>query len=131
MEAEYVAGASAAQEAVWLKNFINELNLPGYKVTSVPLYIDNEAALRLTRNPEDYGRAKHIELKYHFIRHAVSEGHINTLRVDSKDNTADIFTKPLPREDFSRHVRGLGMTLADCTSTTNQSNHDTRQQWES
>lgn len=112
--AEYVAGASAAREAIWLRNFINELQLLDYHVDSVPIFIDNNAALRLTHNPEGHGRAKHIDIKYHFIREAVSNGTITTHRVDSKDSTADISTKPLPRDDFTRHVAGLGMSNSDC-----------------
>ncbi|SMR63766.1 unnamed protein product [Zymoseptoria tritici ST99CH_3D1] len=67
MEAEYIAASEAAKEAVWLRNFINELNLPD-KIVSVPLYIDNDAALRLSRNPEDHKRAKHIDLRHNYVR---------------------------------------------------------------
>ncbi|SMY29126.1 unnamed protein product [Zymoseptoria tritici ST99CH_1A5] len=114
MEAEYIAASEAAKEAVWLRNFINELNLPD-KIVSVPLYIDNDAALRLSRNPEDHKRAKHIDLRHNYVRWVVTEGIVDTIRVDSKNNTADVLTKPLPEADFLRHVQGLGMTGSDCS----------------
>jgi hypothetical protein len=95
-EAEYVAAAEAAKEAVWLKGFINDLNVP-YAVTKVPLLIDNNSALKLSRNPEFHGRTKHIALKHHFLREKVEEGEIETARIGTKDNLSDILTKGLPK----------------------------------
>lgn len=97
MDAEYIAGAEAAKEAVWIRSFINDLRIPGVHVDAVPLYIDNNSALKLTRNPEFHSRSKHIDVKHHFIREKVEEGVINSRRIDTKDNLADIFTKALSR----------------------------------
>ena len=118
MEAEYIAASAAAQEAIWLRNFILELNLPAPVMTDskVPILIDNDAALRLTRNPENHGRAKHIEIRHHFIRQTVAEGKVHTVRVASEDNTADILTKPLARDVFEKHVHALGMVTVACES---------------
>jgi hypothetical protein len=108
-EAEYIAGYEAAQDLVWYKNFINELSIPGLHIKCPSLFIDNNAALKLTRNPEFHDRTKHIELKFHYIRRMVLEGEIDTKRVDSKNNLADIFTKALGREDFERLREMLGL----------------------
>lgn len=97
MDAEYIAGAEAAKEAVWIRGFINDLRIPGVYIDTVPLYIDNNSALKLTRNPEFHSRSKHIDVKHHFVREKVDEGVINTQRVDTKDNLADVFTKTLAR----------------------------------
>ncbi|OQD79066.1 hypothetical protein PENANT_c064G07894 [Penicillium antarcticum] len=97
MDAEYIACAEAAKEAMWIRNFINDLRIPGVHIDTVPLYIDNNAALKLTRNPEFHSRAKHIDVKHNFIREKVEEGLIDTQRVNTKDNLADVFTKALPR----------------------------------
>jgi hypothetical protein len=55
MDAEYTASAEATKEAVWIRNFINDLRIPGVHIDSVPLYINN-SALKLTRNPEFHSR---------------------------------------------------------------------------
>lgn len=89
MDAEYIAGAEAAKEAVWIRNFINDLCIPGVHIDTVPLNIHNNSALKLTRNPEFHSRSKHIDVKHHFIREKV-EGVINTQRVDTTDNLADV-----------------------------------------
>jgi hypothetical protein len=66
-------------------------------IDAVLLYIDSNSALKLTRNPEFHSKSKYIDVKHHFIREKVEEDVINTQRVDTKDNLADVFTKALPR----------------------------------
>jgi hypothetical protein len=44
MDAEYIACAEAAKEAMWIRNFINDLRIPGIYIETVPLYIDNNSA---------------------------------------------------------------------------------------
>ena len=114
-EAEYVAGYKASQEIIWIQNMINDLRIKTLEATSTPLLIDNNAALRLTRNPELHDRTKHIELKYHFLREMTLSGRINTQRVSTKDNLADLLTKPLPRDTHEKLVNGLGMDKSSCT----------------
>ena len=109
-EAEYMAATEAAKEAVWLKGFIQELNLSGFKPDAIQLFIDNNSAMKLMKNPEFHGRTKHIAMRHHFIREKVLGGDIAPARVDSRDNLADLFTKSLPRAAFERLVENLGMT---------------------
>ena len=113
-EAEYVAGYKATQEIIWIQNMINDLRIKALEATSTPLLIDNNAALKLTRNPELHDRTKHIELKYHFLREMTLSGRINTQRVGTKDNLADLLTKPLPRDAHENLVNGLGMDKSSC-----------------
>lgn len=117
LEAEYVAASEAAREAVWIRNFINDLRIsdisigpiPIYKVDKVPLSIDNNGALRLTRNPEMHSRSKHIDIKYHYVREQVENGIIDTRRVDTKDNLADMLTKPLNAQALKQIVGKAGL----------------------
>lgn len=113
-EAEYVAGYKATQEIIWIQNMINDLRIEALEATSTPLLIDNNAALKLTRNPELHDRTKHIELKYHFLREMTLSGRIDTQRVATKDNLADLLTKPLPRDAHENLVNGLGMDKSSC-----------------
>ncbi|KGQ02249.1 Retrovirus-related Pol polyprotein from transposon TNT 1-94 [Beauveria bassiana D1-5] len=110
MDAEYNAAAEAAKEAVWIRNFINDLRIPGVHIDTVPLYIDNNSALKLTRNPEFHNRSKHIDVKHHFVREKVEEGVINTQRVNTRDNLADIFTKSLPKPTHEDVMERLNLS---------------------
>jgi hypothetical protein len=97
-EAEYIAGSIAAQEAIWFKNMINDLEIPGIHVDSVPFYVDNESAIAVSKNPEHHNRMKHIENRMHFLRDYVQKGNIDIRWVPSKENLADFLTKPLAKD---------------------------------
>lgn len=108
--AEYVAVAEAAKEGVWIRNFINDLNIEKCKYEKVTIYMDNDSARKLTRNPEFHDRTKYVDTRYHFVRERVMEvGDIETERVGTKDNLADVLTKPLPRQAFEEAIRRMGM----------------------
>lgn len=117
-EAEYVAGYKAVQEVIWIQNMINDLSIKDLEISPTPLLIDNNAALKLTRNPELHDRTKHIDIKYHFLREMTLSGRINTQRINSMDNLADALTKPLPRDTFETLIEGLGMDKGSCTDLT-------------
>lgn len=64
-EAEYVALSSAAQEAVWLRRLSTELGSPPKSPTVI--FEDNQSAIAMARNPQFHGRAKHIDIRHHFV----------------------------------------------------------------
>ena len=61
-EAEYIAANTAGREIAWMRNLLSEF---GYDLSSVPskLYMDNNSALAVAKNPEHFGRLKHIQLR--------------------------------------------------------------------
>ena len=61
----------------------------------------------MAENPQLHGRAKHIDIKYHFIREQVNSGTIELKYCQSEKMIADILTKGLPREQFAK-LRQLG-----------------------
>lgn len=97
-EAEYVAGAEASKELIWLKRLLNEL-MPG-KFDNATLFIDNQSAIRLVKNPEYHRRTKHIDVDYHYIREKFSEGRFKLEYIPSQQQLADGLTKPLPKDTF-------------------------------
>ena len=105
-EAEYVAMASAAQESVWLRQLIAELTNSSTTEAPTLLYEDNQSAIAMTKNPQYHGRAKHIDIRHHFIRQQVAQGIEYCPTVEM---TADILTKGLSQERFCilRHKAGV------------------------
>ncbi|KAE8975640.1 hypothetical protein PR003_g26892 [Phytophthora rubi] len=63
---------------------------------------DNQAALYRAEKPGKHSNTKHINNKYHLVRHLVEDGKLRTLHVPTNDNTADIMTKPLATANFGR-----------------------------
>ncbi|KIW90700.1 uncharacterized protein Z519_08483 [Cladophialophora bantiana CBS 173.52] len=95
-EAEYVALDNAAKEAIYLKNFINDLKVEGLSVfEKVRIHIDNDSANAVANNPGNSNRLKHLEVSYHFVREKIQQGEIELVRVPSSENIADMLTKPL------------------------------------
>jgi len=110
MEAEYVAASIASREAIWIRNFVNDLQIDKLHFPHIKVGIDNMAAEGLTRNPILHDRAKHIDIHYHFVRERVIQHKdIVTHRVSSGENLADILTKPLTEDIFRGLARRLGM----------------------
>lgn len=113
-EAEYVAASEATKEAMWLRRLLKELigvhtlRNTGRSYT-LNLEIDNNSAMKLSKNPEFHARSKHIAIRHHFIREQIADGAIALQRIDTANNLADILTKGLPRPRFEELVRKLGM----------------------
>ena len=73
------------------------------------IQVDNESAIELAKNPVNHERSKHIDVRFHFIREHVKEGSVELRHVASRNQTADIFTKPLSKEVFDRGKKMIGM----------------------
>jgi hypothetical protein len=78
-EAEFMASTEAAKQALWLRTLLGELTATQPKI--VTLFVDNNSAIALMKNPVFHGRSKHIDIKYHFIRECVERGQILVKRV--------------------------------------------------
>ena len=107
MEAEYIAQTHAAKEAVWIKNFVTEVQ--GMTHGPLTMLCDNQGAIALSKDNKFHSRTKHIDLCYHFIREAVDEGKINVQYIPTAEKVSDIFTKALPRPKFEVFVEKLGL----------------------
>ncbi|GJU76332.1 hypothetical protein Tco_1273402 [Tanacetum coccineum] len=59
--------------------------------------------------PQRKERAKHIDIRYHFIKDKVENGIVELYFIRTEYQLADIFTKPLPRERFNFLIDKLGM----------------------
>ena len=99
-EAEYMALASAAQEAVWMRQLIDDLTTTS--TTPMTIYEDNQSAISMAKNPQFHGRAKHIGIKHHFICEQVEKGTVVLQYCQSEDMTADILTKGLNKDQFHK-----------------------------
>ena len=72
MEVEYIAASEAVMEAVWLKEFLSTLKIIESVSKPVVLYCDNQAAIKVSRDPKFHSKSKHIEGRYHYIRDVIN-----------------------------------------------------------
>ena len=105
-EAEYIGQFNAAREAIWIRNFLEEL---GYRdLIKDPLIIkaDNTGAQSLSQDSTIHSRAKHLDIAYHWQRQQVEQGAIQFEDIPSAENGADGLTKPQDAQLF-RTFRAL------------------------
>nr|GEW87128.1 retrovirus-related Pol polyprotein from transposon TNT 1-94 [Tanacetum cinerariifolium] len=81
----------------------------GFHFNKIPLYCDNKSAIALCCNSVQHSRAKHIDVRYHFIKERVENGIVELYFVRTKFQLTDIFIKPLPRERFNSLIEKLGI----------------------
>uniref|UniRef100_A0A2N9F7V6 Integrase catalytic domain-containing protein n=1 Tax=Fagus sylvatica TaxID=28930 RepID=A0A2N9F7V6_FAGSY len=105
MESEYVACSAAVQEAVWLRRFLQRLGVTAHAEDAVLLYSDSTSALAYAKDPKYHGKAKHIELRYHYIRDMVSQGEVILQHISTGSMVADPLTKPIARDLFFSHTK--------------------------
>ena len=111
-EAEYMALASATQEAIWMKHLIADLHI---EILEKPVCIheDNQSTICIAKNHQYHGRSKHIDIKFHFTRDQVISGNIELNYCKSENMVADLFTKPLSGPQFKRLRELLGLTAIE------------------
>ena len=71
-----MALTEAAKELKWIRTLLAELRYShGDSIDEPPtdLFSDNQSAIALAKNPVSHARAKHIDLRYHFVREAIQD----------------------------------------------------------
>jgi hypothetical protein len=116
MESEYVALSTACKDLFPIEQLVADL------ASAVGLTIHNVANMHIKIHEDNVGaltlanlepgrmtpRSKHYALKYHWFREHVHAKHVKIVKIDSKNQLGDIFTKGLPRPAFE-HLRRLLM----------------------
>ena len=105
VEAEIQALSYSAREAVYISNFMTELNFKTFG--SVPINSDSTGALTVAGNAMHSQRTKHVALRYFFIRELVLRGQITLHHRPSEHQLADIATKYLPKHRFASIIQQI------------------------
>jgi hypothetical protein len=93
-EAEFVAASLCGQEVIYLRALLCSVGLE--QVGPTPIWEDNAACILMSENPAHPDRARHIDVKVHFLRDMVREGVVKLQKVAGVKNVADALTKSLP-----------------------------------
>ncbi|KAG8486725.1 hypothetical protein CXB51_020277 [Gossypium anomalum] len=106
-EAEYVAAASAVNQAIWLRKILADLNL--FQEEATEILCDNKSAIAIAKNPVFHGRTKHFDIKLHVIREMEQACEIKLVHCNSDDQIADILTKGLGVSKFNKLRKLMGV----------------------
>ena len=91
--------------------------LKDYKLLfeNTPIFCDNTNAINLSKNPVHHSRTKHIEVRHHFLRDHITKNDIKLEFISTKEQLANIFTKPLDETQFVKIRRDLGISKIEDT----------------
>ncbi|WVZ89710.1 hypothetical protein U9M48_036077 [Paspalum notatum var. saurae] len=109
-EAEYVVAASCCSQLLWMKATLRDFSL---RFGRIPLLVDSTSAISIAKNPVLHSRTKHIDVRFHFLRDHYEKEDIELIHVVSANQLADIFTKPLEFDAFTRLRGELGVLQAE------------------
>src|ERR1700719_2268746 len=101
MESEYMALTDATKELKWIRTLLAELGYSNNNSNDEPpttLFSDNQSAIALAKNPVSHARAKHIDLRHHFVREAIQDKVIWVQYIPTTEMTTDSLTTALGRE---------------------------------
>ncbi|KAG7666113.1 uncharacterized protein J8A68_000369 [[Candida] subhashii] len=94
---EIVALKSTVEESLKLKGIMENMN---FKIDEIIAREDNMGVVKYCRNQNFNHSKKHIDISYKYLRDLATNGDIYLSWISTKANIADMFTKPLGRQDF-------------------------------
>ena len=104
-EAEYISASTAAREAVFLRELLEDVGALPYGAS--PMYLDSKSAIDMAFDPVAFKKSKHILRDAEYLRDLVAKEVFVPTYVTSSEEIADIFTKALPRPSFQYLARRL------------------------
>jgi hypothetical protein len=124
-EAEYMAMSEATKEAMYLRQLLQDINMLPQPAPTI-IYCDNQAAIQLTKTESQHNRAKHIDIRHHFVRDAIRRKIVTFKYVNSENNTADILTKAIPTPQHQKLVKQLNLKVKSASSSGGNMDPNTR-----
>lgn len=103
-EVECIVCDLSACQAIWLMNLLQYLKIKVNK--HVKMVIDNKSTISLAKNPVLYGRSKHIDTKFHFLRNQVQNEVLEVVHCNTPKQLAYVLTKVVKTEHFI-HIRDV------------------------
>ena len=104
--AETIAASHCVRDVVWLEMLLEEC---GLMMAPSTMHMDNQGAVALCQRPTSHKATKHIEVRHLNVREYVDKRGLKIKGIPTADNTADIFTKALPVDKFTKFRFELGV----------------------
>lgn len=107
-ESEYIAGSTAAKEAVWQRRVCTDLGV----VTDGPVQLlgDIQAALAMAAHNAESPKTKHVAVRFHSLREFMARGEVKFTYHPTQDNAADALTKALDHIKLCKFRSMMGVS---------------------
>ncbi|RVW46696.1 Retrovirus-related Pol polyprotein from transposon RE1 [Vitis vinifera] len=106
-EAEFRDMTLGLCEALWVRLLLQDLSYLSRQ--PIRLFCDNKAACDITHNPVQHDHTKHVEVDRFFIKEKLDDKIVELPKIRSEDQLADILTKAVSSQVFSKFLDKLGM----------------------
>ena len=112
-ESEYIELSCALRKTIPIIHLLTEMSHYNLvDISSSPkihckVFEDNVGALEMAREYKYRPRTKHMHIKNHHFFSYVDSKQITIHHIDTKDQYADILTKPLPSTAFIKHCKTM------------------------
>ena len=126
MESEYMGEVYTSKELLFLFYMLDSLCTSSKNmklILPLPMFADNEAAIKFAEDRSVNSRSKHIDLRHHYLTSYIDSDVISMNYVDTEDNIADIMTKPLAIIKFTRFCKYIIGTTSTALFNTLFSKH--------
>ena len=109
-EAELCALVHASQEAISLKNFVNEVLQTSLAPTTI--YTDSASAIAIIKSPEEERtqRTKHFNIRKNFFADRIDKGYLQLEHISTNEQQADLLTKALSADKVKRFMQLLRLS---------------------
>ena len=107
-EVEYIAASKAANEGVWMKEFISDLGVIPSASGPMKIFCDNTGAITLAKESRFHKTTKHIKRRFNSIHDQVKEG---VCKIYTDLNVVDPLTKPLSRAKHDQDQDSMGVRI--------------------
>jgi len=113
MEAKYLALCEASKEGVCLNKLMQGVDSQGLRtaISGGPIIIkvDNSGCIDFSKNPVEHKGTKHIDIRYHLMREAITTDKVTLERFATEDTVADPMAKKLGKTKHDKHVKAMGL----------------------
>jgi hypothetical protein len=107
MEAEFIALSDVSKEIMWIQILLTDMNFT--KDEPLTICEDNNACIELAKESRHLEKAKHINMKTHFVWELIADGIIQLEKISTEDMVADRLTKALGNIKFEKHCHTAGL----------------------
>ena len=107
-KAEYIALSSSLREFISVLNLINELKLRKFQfnhltpVVKCRTFEDNKSCIEIATNHKTRPQTKHLSVRLNHFRSHIIDETISIEHILTFEKIADIFTKPLARDQVRK-----------------------------
>jgi len=112
MEAEYMALCEASKEAVWHNKLVQSMASQGLRTAilggPINIKVEDSGCIDFSKNPVEHKRTKHIDIRYHFVREAITTDKVTLEHCATDDMVADPMTMELGKTKHDKHVEAMG-----------------------